>query len=193
MYICPSLVKWEGLFRIQLFLEVKLLPSNKVLEEKKELVANLAEQLKNSCAGVIVEYKGITVEADTKLRSELRKANVKYTVVKNSMLSRAAAEAGIDGLDDILKGTTALATSEDDYVAAARILCKFAGESDTFKVKAGFMDGKAIPVENVNSIAKLPSREILIATVLGGLNAPISAFARTIQAIADKKSEEQPA
>lgn len=169
------------------------MPSNKILEQKKELVAALSEQLKGACAGVIVEYKGISVEDDTKLRADLRKANVKYSVVKNTMLSRAAAEAGIDGLDDVLKGTTALATSEDDYVAAARVLCKYADSSNTFKVKAGFMDGKAIPVENVASIAKLPSREILIATVLGGLNAPISALARTIQAIADKMSEEQPA
>lgn len=169
------------------------MPSDKILEQKKELVANLSAQLKNACAGVIVEYKGITVENDTKLRAELRKANVKYSVVKNTMLSRAAADVGIDGLDEVLKGTTALATSEDDYVAAARILCKYAGTSETFKVKAGFMDGKTIPVENVISIAKLPSREILLAMVLGGLNAPISALARTIQAIADQKSEEQPA
>lgn len=169
------------------------MPSNKVLEEKKAYVEGLAEVLKNSCAGVLVEYKGITVEQDTRLRADLRAADVKYSVVKNTMLKRAAEQAGLEGLDGVLKGTTALASSADDYVAAARILCKFAQENKNFSVKAGFMDGKVIDVDNVVSISKLPSREILIATVLGGLNAPISALARTIQAIADQKSEEQPA
>jgi large subunit ribosomal protein L10 len=169
------------------------LPSEKTIELKKEYVASLADVLKNSCAGVLVEYKGVSVEKDTKLRSDLREAGVKYSVVKNTMLKRAADSIGLEGLDDVLKGTTALATSADDYVAAARILCKFAETNKGFSVKAGFMDGKVIQSTEVEGISKLPSREILIATVLGGLNAPIAALARAVQAIADQKSEEQPA
>ena len=99
------------------------MPSEKILEKKKKEVASVAEKLKSACAGVIVEYKGINVADDTKLRRELREANVSYTVVKNTILSRAAKEAKLEGLDPVLEGTTALAVSEDDYVAAARILC----------------------------------------------------------------------
>jgi ribosomal protein L10 len=120
-------------------------------------------------------------------------AGVEYKVVKNSILSRASAEAGLEGIDEFLSGTTAIALSENDYVAAAKILSQFADTSKTFEVKSGFIDGKLVSLDEVKALAKLPSREVLIATVLGTMNAPIAAFARAIQAIADKKSEEQPA
>lgn len=167
--------------------------SEKILEQKKQAVAELSEKIKNSCAGVLVSYKGITVADDTKLRADLRKANVEYKVVKNSLLSRASADAGLEGVDEFLSGTTAIALSENDYVAAAKILSQFAETSKTFEVKSGFIDGKLVSLDEVKALAKLPSREVLIATVLGTMNAPIAAFARAIQAIADKKGEEQPA
>ena len=145
------------------------MPSEKVLEQKKQIVADLAETLKNSVAGVVVDYKGITV--------------------KNTLLGLAAKDAGIDGLDDVLNGTTAVATSAEDYVAAARILSKFSDGHKTFAVKSGFLDGKVIDLEMIKSLAKLPSREILLATVCNVFNAPIASFARAVQAIVDKQNE----
>lgn len=162
------------------------MPSEKVLEQKKATVAALTEQLKTSCIGVVVDYKGISVADDTALRKELREAGVKYSVVKNTLLSFAAKEAGLEELTSVLSGTTALATSEDDYTAAARILGKYADGHENFTVKSGFMDGKVVDVETINSLAKLPTREVLLATVLNAFNAPVAAFARAVQAIVDK-------
>ena len=169
------------------------MPSVQVLEQKKQVVADLVERLNGSCAGVIVDYKGINVEDDTKLRKELREAGVNYTVVKNTLLKRAIAETELNGLDSVLEGTTALATSADDYVAAARILCKFADTHKNFEVKNGFIDKEVIDVAKITGLAKLPSREILLANVLGAFQAPISAFARAIQAIVDKDGEGEAA
>lgn len=162
------------------------MPSVQVLEQKKQVVADLVERLNGSCAGVIVDYKGINVEDDTKLRKELREAGVNYTVVKNTLLKRAIAETELNGLDAVLEGTTAIATSADDYVAAARILSKFADTHKNFEIKNGFIDKEVIDVAKISGLAKLPSREILLANVLGAFQAPIAAFARAIQAIVDK-------
>ncbi len=175
------------------------MPSQKVLEQKQQIVADLVERLKGACAGVIVDYRGITVTDDTKLRKELREAGVEYTVVKNTLLKLAIEQTELNGLDAVLEGTTAIATSADDYVAAARILCKFADSNKNFTVKNGFLDNEVIDVEKINGLAKLPSREILLANVLGAFNAPIASFARAIQAIVDKggveatETEEAPA
>ena len=152
------------------------MPSEKILEQKKQIVAELTEKLKSACAGVIVDYKGINVADDTKLRKELREAGVDYFVVKNTLLSRAAKEAGLEGLDPVLEGTTALAVSKEDHVAAARILCKFAETNKSINTKAGFVEGKTIDVAEVENLAKLPSKEVLVAKALGGLNAPITGF-----------------
>ena len=170
------------------------MPSEKVLEQKKQVVAALSETLKGAVAGVIVDYKGITVADDTALRKELREAGIQYTVVKNRLLGLATKEAGLDGMDEFLNGTTAIATSAEDHVAAARILCKFADAHKTFAVKSGFLDGKVIDLDTIQSLAKLPSREILLATVCNAFNAPIASFARAVQAIVDKQNEgEAPA
>ncbi len=167
------------------------MPSTAVLERKKQMVADLSERIKNSCAGVIVDYKGINVEDDTKLRKELREAGVEYTVVKNSILGRAAQDAGLEGLDAVLEGTTAIATSADDYVASARILQKYADTHNNFSLKSGYLDGEVISLEKLIALAKLPSREILLATVCNVFNAPIAAFARAVQAIVDKGDDVQ--
>lgn len=162
------------------------MPSTAVLEKKKQMVADLSARIKNSCAGVVVDYKGINVEDDTKLRKELREAGVEYTVVKNSILGRAADDAGLEGIDAVLEGTTAIATCVDDYVASARILQKFADKHNNFSLKSGYLDGEVIPMEKLMALAKLPSREVLLATVCSVFNAPIAAFARAVQAIVDK-------
>ena len=168
------------------------MPSEKVLELKKQQVAALKERLDASIAGVVVDYKGISVEDDTKLRKELREAGVEYTVVKNTLLGRAIEGTSLADMGSVLEGTTAIATSKDDYVAAARILCKYAEGNESFTIKTGFMDGKVIDLATINSIAKLPPRDILLATVCNAFNAPISALARALQAVVDKGGEAAP-
>lgn len=117
------------------------MPSAKILEQKQQLVNELAEQIKNAKSGVIVDYCRITVEKDTALRAELRKAGVDYKVIKNTYIRKAAEIAGIEGFDPYLEGMTAFAISNDDPLAPAKILCKFADENETFKIKVGMMDG----------------------------------------------------
>lgn len=169
------------------------MPSSKVLEAKKQEVAELSERLSGSCAGVIVDYKGISVAQDTALRAELRKENVKYTVTKNTMLKLAVKGTTLEYLDHVLEGTTAIATSESDYTAAAKILCKFADTHKNFSIKSGFIDGEIIDAARIKNLAKLPSREILLSMVANVFSAPIAAFARAVQAIADKDAEAVPA
>ena len=168
------------------------MPSEKVLENKKQVVANLAETLKTSVAGVLVDYKGINVADDTKLRKELREANVEYSVVKNTMLRFAAKEVGLEGWDDVLNGTTALATSKEDPLIAAKIIAKYVDivQGDAFSIKSGFMDGKVVDANTVNALAKIPAKEVLIATMLSSLNAPIANLAVVLDQIAKKKEAE---
>ena len=166
--------------------------SEKVLQEKQAFVAQLAEQLSGAVAGVIVNYSGITVADDTALRRQLREAGVDYAVVKNTLLKRAAEAAHLEGLDDVLHGTTALATS-DDYVAAAKILCKYAEDSKTFEIKAGFMDGQVIDAGKVVELSKLPSKEGLLSMLLSVLNGPIRSLAVALNAVAEKGEEAAPA
>lgn len=162
------------------------MPNALVLEKKQQQVAELKEKIAASVTGVIVDYKGITVADDTALRKELRENGVEYFVVKNTILSRAVEGTELEGIKSVLEGTTAIALSKEDYTAAARILCKFADDHENFKVKSGFLDGKVANVATITAIAKLPSKEVLLATVCNVLQAPIAAFARVLQAVVDK-------
>ncbi len=153
------------------------MPSEKVLEQKKQAVADLSANLKESCVGVIVDYKGINVADDTKLRKELREAGDTYIVVKNTLLGRALQEAGIEGLESVLEGTTAIAYNKENYISAAKILSKYAEENKNFTIKAGFIDGNVVDVAAIKELGNLPSKEVLVAKALGGLNAPIAGFA----------------
>lgn len=166
------------------------MPSAKVLEQKKAVVAELADRLKNSVTGVLVSYEGINVADDTAMRKELREAGVKYSVVKNTLLSRACEEAELTGLQTTLEGTTAIATSDEDYAAAARILADYAKKIKTFEIKAGYLDGEVVDLATIDKLAKLPSRDMLLANVLGAFQAPIASFARAMQAIVDKGGVE---
>lgn len=167
------------------------MPSQSVLEQKKAIVAELSERLKNSITGLVVSYEGINTEDDTKLRKEMRENDVKYTVVKNTLLSRACDEAGLEELKPALEGTTALATSDSEYAAAARILCNYAKDHENFKVKTGYLDGAVIDMDTITALSKLPTREVLLANVLGAFQAPISAFARVMQAVVDEGGFEE--
>ena len=169
------------------------MPSGQILESKKAKVEAISEQLKSAVAGVIVDYKGITVEQDTKLRKAMREAGVKYFVEKNSMLRFALHNVGIEGLDYVLEGTTAIALSDDDQTAPARVLGEFiknADEKSTFNMKAGFIGTELYDAQGVTALSKIPSKEVLLAQLLGSLQSPLQKFAATVQAVADKKAEE---
>ena len=179
------------------------MPSEKVLEAKKAQVAELIEVLNGATTGVLVDYRGLTVEEDTKLRNDLRAAGVKYFVVKNTLLRLAANQTGLEDLDSILHGPTALAVSED-AVAPAKVLADFAKENETLEIKSGFMDGKVLSLDEIKTLAKTPSKETLIAKIMGSLNSPISGLARLLSTIAEggveiadliakKEAEAQPA
>lgn len=167
------------------------MPSEKILESKKAKVEQLTELLKGSVSGVLVDYKGITVEEDTQLRKELREAGVKYSVEKNTMLKRAFENIGMEGFDEVLNGTTAIAVSADDQTAPARILGKFAEKSgDKFNLKAGFVEGVVYDETGVQALSKIPSKEVLLAQLVGSLQGPIQKLAATLQAVVDKNNEE---
>ncbi|MGN1113999.1 MAG: 50S ribosomal protein L10 [Oscillospiraceae bacterium] len=168
------------------------MPSEKVLLAKQERVEKLTELLKNAAAGVIVDYKGITVEEDTKLRKELREAGVNYFVEKNTLLRRACENAGLNDLTNVLEGTTAIALSDDDQTAPARILGKFNEDCDDAKchLKAGFIGEEIYDTEGVKALSKIPSRETLLAQLVGSLQGPIQKLAATLQAVVDSKDND---
>ena len=167
------------------------MPNAKVLSEKQAVVAGLIETLKASASGVLVNYEGITVAEDTALRNELRKAGVEYSVVKNTMVRRALDDTGLSELDDVLHGTTSLAVCKEDPIAPMRVLYKFAKglEGERFAIKAGFMEGKVLPLDDVYALAELPSKEALLGQVLGMMLAPITSLAIVIKAIAEKDGQ----
>lgn len=165
------------------------MPSEKILLEKQERVAKLTDLIKNSAAGVLVDYKGITVEEDTKLRKELREANVTYFVEKNTLLRFAFKNAGYESsFDEALNGATAIAISNDDQTAPARVLGKFAEEckGEKFNLKAGYIGEDIYDQAGVTALSKIPSREVLLAQLVGSLQGPIQKLAATLQAIVDK-------
>lgn len=170
------------------------MPSSAVLAQKEQVVAEVTEKLKAACAGVVVNYKGINVADDTILRKKLREAGVDYFVVKNTLLGRAADNADLSGLKDVLEGTTAIALSTEDHVVAAKILNEFAESKEGFfEVKSGFLDGEIITVDKIKYLAKLPSKEGLIAKLMGCLKAPITNLVYCLDAVAKKDDEEQSA
>ncbi len=166
------------------------MPSNAILEQKKQVVADLAEQIKASAAGVVVNYQGITVENDTALRKALREAGVKYVVMKNTLTGRACDMCGYGDMKQYLNGMTAIAISTpEDPIAPAKILKEYADKIESFQILAGYCDGEVLDAAGVNSLADIPSKEVLIAKFLGSIKSPIYNFAYAIQAVLDKKNE----
>ena len=169
------------------------MPSNSILAQKQAIVADLAEQLRNSPAGVVVNYQGITVDADTKMRKALREAGVKYVVMKNTLTGRACDECGYGEIKQYLNGMTAIAISTpENPVAPAKILKEYAEKIESFKILAGYCDGEVLDAQGVNSLADIPSKEVLIAKFLGSIKSPIYNFAYALQAIIDKDGEAAP-
>ena len=166
------------------------MPNAKVLSEKQAIVAALVDDLKAANSGVLVDYKGITVAEDTALRHELRENGVEYAVVKNTLLRRALDDVELGELDEVLNGTTSMAISKDDPIAPMRIVNKYAKQmGDRFNIKAGFMDGKVLPLDDVIAMAELPAKDVLLGQVLGMMLAPITSLAVVIKAIAEKGGE----
>ncbi len=165
------------------------MPSNAILEQKKQIVADLAEQIKTSASGVVVNYQGITVENDTKLRKALREAGVKYVVMKNTLTGRACEMCGYGDIKQYLNGMTAIAISQDDPIAPAKILKEYADKIESFNILAGYVDGEVLGADGVNNLASIPSKEVLIAKLLGSIKSPLYNFAYAIQAIIDTDSE----
>ena len=166
------------------------MPNAKVLSEKQAIVAALVEDLKAANSGVLVDYKGITVAEDTALRHELRENGVEYAVVKNTLLRRALDDVDLGELDEVLSGTTSMAISKEDPIAPMRIVNKYAKQmGDRFNIKAGFMDGKVLPLDDVFALAELPSKDALLGQVLGMMLAPITSLAIVIKAIAEKDGQ----
>ena len=155
--------------------------SEAVLSQKKAFVAELSERLKSSCVGILVDYKGINSSEETELRKNLREKGSSYFVVKNTLASKAVEIAELSGLRPSFKGPTAISLSENDYSYAAKILADFSEKNENFKLKAGFVDGKVIDVEDIKSLAKLPSKEELVASLARVLNAPVAGLATVLK------------
>ena len=171
------------------------MPNAKVLTEKQAIVAGLTDKLKDAASGVLVDYKGITVAEDTALRAECRKNELDYAVVKNTLLRRAIDNVGMNEMDEVLNGTTSMALSNGDPIAPMRVINKFAKQFNgaKFTIKAGFMDGKVLPLDDVFALAELPSKDALLGQVLGMMLAPITSLAIVLKAIAEKDGEAAPA
>ena len=165
------------------------MPSNKILEEKKLVVEALASKLKTAAAGVLVKYEGIKVSEDTELRAALRKAGVEYSVMKNTLTGRACEIAGYGDMKQYLSGMTAIAMSQDDPLAPAKIMKQFADKIASFEIKAGFVDGGVLDQAGVEALAATPSKEVLIGKMMGSLMSSLYSFAYVLQAKIDKENE----
>lgn len=161
--------------------------SEAAIAKKETLVQAAAEKFESAASVVIVDYRGLTVEEVTNLRKQLREAGVEMKVIKNSILSRAAKKVGLDGLDEVFTGPTAVAFSNDDVVAPAKIIDEFAKDAKALEIKGGVIEGKVSSVEQITALAKLPNREGLLSMLLSVLQAPVRNVAYAVKAVADKE------
>lgn len=163
---------------------------SKVLEAKQAVVGEIAGKLKAAASVVVVDYRGLTVGQVTELRKQLREAGIDFKVYKNSMSRRAAEEAGLEGLNDYLTGPNAIAFSNEDVVAPAKIINDFAKKNDKLEIKAGIIEGTIATDVDVKALAELPSRDGLLSMLLSVLQAPMRNFALATKAVADQKEEQ---
>ena len=169
------------------------MPNAKVLESKKAVVESLSSKIKEASSVVFVDYKGITVAQDTELRKQFREAGVEYSVVKNTLTNFATKNAGYD-FSEVLNGTTAMASTTGDPIAPARIVCEFAKKNkNVLSIKGGIVEGSVLSVDQLNGFGELPSKNALVAQVLGTFLAPISSLACVIDQIRQQKEGGAPA
>lgn len=163
------------------------------IEKKKQVVVEITDKLRESKSTVIVDYRGLNVSEITELRTQMREAGIDFKVYKNTMMRRAAEELDLTGLNEQLVGPTAVAFSNEDVVAPAKILNNFAKEHDALEIKTGVIEGEVASVEHIKTLAELPSREGLLSMLCSVLQAPIRNFALATKAVADQKDEEESA
>ena len=163
--------------------------NSKIVEIKQQKVDAIAEQLKNSVSTIIVDYRGLSVAQVTELRQQLREAGLEYKVYKNTLVRRAAEAAGIEGLEEFLTGPNAIAFSNEEVVAPAKILADFAKQNEALEIKAGVIEGSVVSAEQVNTIGSLPSKDGLVSMLLSVLQAPVRNCAYAVKAVADSKDE----
>ena len=169
------------------------MPNAKVLESKKAVVETLTGKIHEATSVVFVDYKGINVAQDTELRKQFREAGVEYTVVKNTLTRFAAKNVGYD-FDEVLNGTTAMASTTGDPIAPARIVCEFAKKNkNTLSIKGGVVEGSVLTADQLNGFGELPSKNALVASVLGTFLAPISSLAFVLDQIREQKAGGAPA
>ncbi|PYI50151.1 50S ribosomal protein L10 [Paenibacillus flagellatus] len=159
----------------------------KVLQEKQQVVSDVTAKLRDSASTIVADYRGLNVAQVTELRKRLREAGVDFQVLKNTLVRRATAEAGLTDLDSALTGPTAVAFSKDDVVVAAKILSEFAKKNDALQVKGGVVEGRVVDVAQIKALADLPSREGLLSMLLSVLQAPIRNFALAVKAVSEKQ------
>jgi large subunit ribosomal protein L10 len=159
--------------------------NNRTLKEAK--VAEIKEKLQKSQAVILADYQGLTVEDDTQLRKNLREAGIEYKVYKNTLVTLAAKELGLDGIAEYLEGPVSIAFGYEDATSAARILNDFAKTHKKLELKAGIVEGKVFDKEKVEQLASIPSKEVLIAKLLGSIKAPLSNLAYLLNAIKEQK------
>lgn len=160
------------------------------LENKKQIVAEITEKLKASKATILVDYRGLDVAAVTELRKQLREAGVEFKVYKNTLVRRATAETELTALDEHLVGPTAIAFSNEDVVAPAKVLSNFAKENEALEIKTGVIEGNVVSLDEIKELADLPSREGLLSMLLSVLQAPMRNFALAVKAVAEQKEGE---
>jgi large subunit ribosomal protein L10 len=161
-----------------------------ILDQKKQIVDEISDKMKNSVSTIIVDYRGLNVSEVTELRKQLREAGIDFKVYKNTMTRRAAEAAGFEGLNEVLTGPSAIAFSTEEVVAPAKIINNFAKDHEALEIKAGIIEGTVTSVEEVKAIAELPSREGLLSMLLSVLQAPMRNFALATKAVADQKEEQ---
>lgn len=161
-----------------------------IIKQKEEEVKKLAEKMKDASLVLLVDYRGINVADVTGLRKAVREVGGEYAVIKNNITRRALKECGIDTLDEALEGPTAVIIAQDEYLPSLKAIYKFAKANDFYKIKGGVLDGKVTSVEELTTLAQLPSREELIAKLAGCLLANVSKLAATLDAVRVKKEEE---
>jgi large subunit ribosomal protein L10 len=172
--------------------EVKFM-SEATIAKKAEAVKNVNEMLTNAETAIVVDYRGLTVAEVTDLRKQLRDAGVKMMVIKNKILERAVEGTDYEDLKSTFVGPTAVAFSDEDAIAPAKILKKFADDHEALEIKGGFIEKKVQTLDKINEYATLPSREDLLSMLASALQDPMRKIARAVKAVADKKSEEEAA
>ncbi|MBD8033565.1 MULTISPECIES: 50S ribosomal protein L10 [Solibacillus] len=163
---------------------------SKAIETKKVQVQEIADKFSAAASIVVVDYRGLTVAQVTELRKQLREAGVEFKVYKNTLSRRAAETAGLEGINEFLTGPNAIAFSNEDVVAPAKIINEFAKKNEALEIKAGIIEGTVASVEDVKALAELPSREGLLSMLLSVLQAPVRNFALATKAVADQKEEQ---